>query len=196
MSYTVATLDAAYGSIQQPAHNCTTNLPFTEPFLALQDAIRMWCHNSWHHNHTHWGKGSRASAALAIIGSGLHSMPCSTDNPCRGALVVETTVRACTCSYPGTHSQLKMGVHLPRNSADANQSNESCKLTRSKSRVWLSFDWFAPAHSAVNVAWAGNTANKIKKNFVSSTNALTMNDKILQYTAVHHTTVGKRYKAI
>ena len=132
----------------------------------------------------------------SIISSGLHSMPCSTDNPCRGALVVETTVRACTCSYPGTHSQLKMGVHLPRNSADANQSNESCKLTRSKSRVWLSFDWFAPAHSAVNVAWAGNTANKIKKNFVSSTNALTMNDKILQYTAVHHTTVGKRYKAI
>jgi len=43
---------------------CYTNLPFTEPFLALNDVIRMWCHDSWHHNYTHWGKGSMTSSAL------------------------------------------------------------------------------------------------------------------------------------
>ena len=41
-----------------------TNLPFTEPFLDLHDIIRIWCHNSWHHNHTHWGKGPIASSTL------------------------------------------------------------------------------------------------------------------------------------
>jgi len=39
---------------------CQKNLLFTESFLALHDVIRMWCHNSWHHNHTHCGKPSIA----------------------------------------------------------------------------------------------------------------------------------------
>jgi len=42
----------------------TSSLPFAEPFLAIYDVMRMWCHNSWHHNNTHWGKGSKASSAL------------------------------------------------------------------------------------------------------------------------------------
>ena len=88
-------------------------------------------------------------------------------------------------SYPGTRCWLKKGVNLLRNSADANQSNESCnrKLqARSNSRVLLSLHWFASA------PFRGTyREQRLKKTFlVSSTNALTMNDRILQYTTPHH----------